>query len=595
MTTAVVFLAAVVAFQPAPAQPAPGFVAGRVVDPDGRPIPGATVGVSSLTSEAYIEATTGADGRFKIGPVPPAVTFRRILYADAAGFGRQYRMGPPILPAATTEVGDIHMTLGRAYTGRVLDDKRQPIPGARVVCEVNMRMGRSRGVVGPRLELTTDVDGMYLLPPLPTGPAYLHFLATGRQQWGEFLDVEPGPPGTFRTQHLEPGVTYSGRVVDEDGKPVEGAVVGRFQLPYNQPPPTDAEGRFVLVGCGPNWTPSPYPVEKKGFVPGQFLAGEGEVVVKLVRPGWFIGKAVDAETGAAVRLDSARISIPPNPKAPPGVLPTSRATTLEQPEPGRFRVRFDAPGEYTLTLFADGYDPAEVVAPKAAERKTIDLPDVVKLKKAAVKPLREIAGTATRGGKSVAAGWAVLYRLYADPYGAPTIRSRAVTMDPYVYAEAEVIAGKFTLKVPQDKNTEWFVAVYEPNRPPGIVGPLPVPIGQPTPVTIDIPLPGSLAGKVIDFPVKYEGEGWVVAFSKVSGYRAEARIGRDGTYAFPALPPGEYGLKVGHAKFPDPDILDEAPKDGRLQPPADPWKRATLAVVRAGEKTVVKDLTYTEN
>ena len=278
--------------------------------------------------------------------------------------------------------------------------------------------------------------------------------------------------------------------------------------------------------------------------------------MKLLRPGWFVGKAVDADTGAPVRLDGARMSLPPNPKAPPGPRPSSIPTPLEQPEPGRFRVKFPTPREYTITLLAKGYEPAEFKA-TATERKTVDVLDV-KLKKATEQTRPEGPGAATLGGKPLKSGWAVLYRVERLTSGADLVRMRPVVPQRHPYAEGEVIDGRFSFTVPQDKNADWFVAVYAPDRPPGIVGPLALPGGKPAAVTVEVPEPGSLSGVVGDIPGQLDGHLWVVAFAK-NGYRAEARVRPGGKFTFPALPPGEYGLKVGHELFKDFEVEAERP------------------------------------
>lgn len=163
--------------------------------------------------------------------------------------------------------------------------------------------------------------------------------------------------------------------------------------------------------------------------------------------------------------------------------------------------------------------------------------------------------------------------------------------DQGVYAEAEVREGAFTLPTTTDAK-DWYVAVYELGRPPTIVGPLALPLGKATPVAVAATEPGRLSGKVSERPVKWDGYLWVVAYSK-NGYRSEARVGDDGTFHFPALPPGEYGLKVGHDLFTDEEIMAEEPQPPawKIQPPADPWKRAKLATVESGKSTTVDSLT----
>src|SRR5690348_6157997 len=105
MNPAVTLLAAALTLGPAADTPTPaeGFVAGRVVDLQGRPIKDATVGIHRPEIvEPQVTAKTGADGKFKLGPLPPGANYRSAkLYADAAGFGREYTPAPPVLPGAT--------------------------------------------------------------------------------------------------------------------------------------------------------------------------------------------------------------------------------------------------------------------------------------------------------------------------------------------------------------------------------------------------------------------------------------------------------------------------------------------------------------
>ena len=129
------------------AKPEPGHITGRVVGPDGKPIPGATVGYY----DASRTAVTGADGRFKLGPIPPTAKPHRGVYANAEGLAREYVQAPPVLPGAASDLGDIVLLLGQRYNGRVMDDKGAPLPGVRVRCELRRRSARD-GVysIGPR-------------------------------------------------------------------------------------------------------------------------------------------------------------------------------------------------------------------------------------------------------------------------------------------------------------------------------------------------------------------------------------------------------------------------------------------------------------
>ena len=49
-------------------------------------------------------------------------------------------------------------------------------------------------------------------------------------------------------------------------------------------------------------------------------------------------------------------------------------------------------------------------------------------------------------------------------------------------------------------------------------------------------------------PAEWAGSLWAVAFNH-AGLRTETRLNPDGAFQFRQLPPGEYGLKVGHDAF----------------------------------------------
>jgi hypothetical protein len=93
---------------PALAQPVVSTLSGRVTDPQGDPVPGASVTVTSATTAAAFGATTGTDGRFLLTMLPPG-TYAADVRID--GF-RPWRS-----PAVAVQVGqerhlDVQLTLG---------------------------------------------------------------------------------------------------------------------------------------------------------------------------------------------------------------------------------------------------------------------------------------------------------------------------------------------------------------------------------------------------------------------------------------------------------------------------------------------------
>ena len=63
-------------------------------------------------------------------------------------------------------------------------------------------------------------------------------------------------------------------------------------------------------------------------------------------------------------------------------------------------------------------------------------------------------------------------------------------------------------------------------------------------------------------------------------------VSRTVRFFFGDLPPGEYGLKVGHDAYTDTEVPrgTDIPKEA-YETLADPWKRATVVTVEAGHET----------
>ncbi len=122
------------------------------------------------------------------------------------------------------------------------------------------------------------------------------------------------------------------------------------------------------------------------------------------------------------------------------------------------------------------------------------------------------------------------------------------------------------------------------------VGPIAVDLNEEKKLDIACTTGSSIAGRVQRIPEGWRGHLWVVAFTE-TGIRYETRVGEDGSFLLALLPPGEFGLKVGHDAYEDAEV----PRDlhlskenwGRLD---DPWKRAMSVTVKPDRATSRIDL-----
>lgn len=179
-------------------------------------------------------------------------------------------------------------------------------------------------------------------------------------------------------------------------------------------------------------------------------------------------------------------------------------------------------------------------------------------------------------------GWVGLWtvRRRQNVVNAYILRGRTATGDPIVYARAPIRNGRYSIEVPFQYK-EWYVVAEEPGQPLTQVGPIAVELNEEKALDIACTLEGSIAGRVQHVPEDWRGNLLVVAFTK-TGIRYETRVGRDGSFRFACLPPGEFGLKVGHDAYDD----SEVPRNIRnlskedWEKLADPWKRAKIVNVK---------------
>lgn len=195
-----------------------GFVTGRIVDAEGRPLAG-RARVEEYEGKALppfasdmLVAAAGADGAFALGPLPlgslsiaisaPRHASRRVE-ADVPSRGR------------AIDLGDVALDPGLAIRGRVRDREGRGVEAAAVRATAQgpgaAEQGETESGAAGRFEIGGLLPGRYEVTASATG------YATGRavaEAGGEGVDVV-----------LDEGGTLTGRVADEAGAPVEDARV----------------------------------------------------------------------------------------------------------------------------------------------------------------------------------------------------------------------------------------------------------------------------------------------------------------------------------------------------------------------------------
>jgi RNA polymerase sigma-70 factor (ECF subfamily) len=297
-----------------------GWVEGRVVDADGKPVAGAAVSLDVpvppaigrwMEPIAAAPVWTDAEGKFRLDGLAPGEVVIRATHHSRGLFGRT---GPTKVSEGVATVVRVEATTGAVVTGTVLREDETAAPGAvlRVAIggvEKGMESLREKALAA--LEADTEAHpvgegGVFRVAGLAPGTYTLFAVAEGcTPVRGVEVVLAAGEVRdelrfVFRGERL-----LTGRVVDENGSPIEGARITIRDMEEARvfhgggvgAGATDADGRFRVPGLtAPQyriWAQAPGCPEGVG----EGSPGGPEVVLRLQRGLAIAGTVTDAESG----------------------------------------------------------------------------------------------------------------------------------------------------------------------------------------------------------------------------------------------------------------------------------------------------------
>lgn len=208
--------------------PAEAFVFGTVTDGAGQPVADAEVTLKSTTSSSIPSATvtTAGDGTFRFPALAPGGYSVSSVVADGFDFWYAASEDDGVLgvrvqvTAGQTTVLGLKLARSTALSGRVTNDRGEPVVGARLV---------HRGIDFRTLTYT-DADGRYATIAPPSGQLSVLDDSGFHSGWTAPLTLVEGTSTTVNVVLRSLTATLEGRIVDDTGAPLEGREVGRQSI-----------------------------------------------------------------------------------------------------------------------------------------------------------------------------------------------------------------------------------------------------------------------------------------------------------------------------------------------------------------------------
>lgn len=320
-------------------------VSGQVVDDQGQPVANAVIGAVGNDYRGYSFAydasgrvttppvvrvedfpsvyrraelrdpgtvMTDRHGRFVLKDFPPdlqstlievvAVDGSRRRFCSAAGRGLTAEK-LPTFDMATLREGTARFVVPRAIliTGRVVE------PGGRPVVDAQVRLGIQVGNLQILARTNVDVHGRFRMAVGEEREVILTAVAPGHAATSQL--VWAGREAPEATLELGPEQPLRGRVVDEEGRPLSGAVVrwvdsGRLGQALEWSGETDAEGRFTWSAAPPGEVHLSISAAGYRNRLAVLTGGDVEHRVELANPATdvarVVGRVIDADTGEDV-------------------------------------------------------------------------------------------------------------------------------------------------------------------------------------------------------------------------------------------------------------------------------------------------------
>jgi len=340
-----------------------GKAAGTVFDENGKPVEGATVKTFHFTNHPVI---TRKDGKFEIDGLDPGFGSYSLHVTHPNYPAISTTFSPPNIGESTYM--DAVLKPGVTVYGQVMDEEGNPI------ADVDVGNTTSRAMWNC-IESTTDDEGRYELKNVDFGELVLWAIDNRYAPYVERFSLDESEKEKLINIRLSTPVSLYGRVVDKQGNPVPDVTVsireykGVSNLAHWQDRvESDYDGRFVIPNAPPTGTVilSVWSEEIPNTHPEIETSIEKEHVITVDRVGKVYGKVLNDQTGEPIRSFNVKMTFSKKGYQPGwGYAATwNREGHNFDSTEGLFDTGWDhrlpIGAEYSMTVFADGFDPLTI-------------------------------------------------------------------------------------------------------------------------------------------------------------------------------------------------------------------------------------------
>ena len=256
-------------------------ITGIIRGPDKKPVEGVLVRWGVWDMVGSLEAKTDVRGQYRL-TVPDEPELLAVL-------PHEFRPQFPAITDVGNQTVNIVLEDGKTVRGQVLDDAGKPVQGVSVVPSVRPPASAKPGPVGGlslwESAALTDNEGKFTLKGVPEGTSFSFFKRGLDALRNRKLDYARDD----NVVTMQYGGAISGRVVDQDGKPLRNFRVLLNLLRDRQPGDKGGGGFAGYFGIGVRFTSDDGSFVFTGVVPGALYRvivlaeGYGEAVLERVK------------------------------------------------------------------------------------------------------------------------------------------------------------------------------------------------------------------------------------------------------------------------------------------------------------------------